>query len=156
MKNKVYQKLLDVIKNELGSFDTLISADNVLGLNVTSEDVINFLEFSNTDKVLSAPIIGNILITEGDVLSVLKIINDLQYNTGEYILYINNDNVGTNTYLVNRANKIYQELGIELVIKIDYSDTYNAYFDSLVSIVGSNIFNSECENDFSNANHVIV
>lgn len=156
MKNKVYQKLLDVIKNELGSFDTLISADNVLGLNVTSEDVINFLEFSNTDKVLSAPIIGNILITEGDVLSVLKIISDLQYNTGEYVLYINNDNVGTNTYLVNRANKIYQELGIELVIKIDYSDNYNAYFDSLVSIVGGNIFNSECETDFSNANHIIV
>lgn len=156
MNNSIYKMLLNKIEEEKESFEMLISADNVLGLNVSSEDVINYLEFSSDDKSLNGPILGNIIITEGDILSILKIINDLKNNTGEYILYINNDNIGTITYLVSRANKIYKELEMDLLIKIDYSDNYNEYLDSLVTVIGSETFIKESELDFSNANHIIV
>lgn len=154
--NSIYKKILEIINAEKEAFDTLISADNVLGLNVTSEDIISYLEFVSDDNSLSGPIIGNVIITEGDILSVLKIINDLKNNTGEYILYINDDNLGTITYLVSRANMIYKEFGLNLIIKIDYSDNYNAYLDTLVTIIGSLEFIEESKLDFSNANHIIV
>lgn len=156
MNNSIYKMLLNKIEEEKESFDMLIDADNVLGLNVSSEDVINYLDFASDDKSLNGPILGNVIITEGDILSILKIINDLKNNKGEYILYINNDNIGTITYLVSRANKIYKELEMDLLIKIDYSDNYNEYLDSLVTVIGSETFIKESELDFSNANHIIV
>jgi len=156
MNNSIYKMLLNKIEEEKESFDMLIDADNVLGLNVSSEDVINYLDFASDDKSLNGPILGNVIITEGDILSILKIINDLKNNKGEYILYINNDNIGTITYLVSRANKIYKELEMDLLIKIDYSDNYNEYLDSLVTVIGSETFIKESELDFNNANHIIV
>lgn len=154
--NNIYKMILDKILNEIEAFNTLISADNVLGLNVTSDEIINYLEFASVGNSLSGPILGNVIITEGDILSILKIINDLSNNTGEYILYINNDNIGTITYLVSRANIIYKELGLDLVIKIDYSNNYNNYIDTLVTIIGSDEFINESKVDFNNANYVIV
>lgn len=156
MINSIYNGLLNMIMAEKENFDVLVSADNVLGLNVTSEDIINYLEFSNGNNSLNSPIIGNVIITEGDILSVLKVINDLKNNTGEYVLYINDDNLGTISYLVGRANRIYKNLGINIIIKIDYSKNYNEYLDTLVTVVGSKEFNKETEFDFSNANHIIV
>lgn len=156
MTSSIYKKLLNMIMAEKNNFDILVSADNVLGLNVSSDDIVNYLEFSNDLNSLSNPIIGNVLITEGDILSVLKIINDLRNNTGEYIIYINDDNLGTISYLVGKANKIYRELEKDISLKIDYSKNYNAYLNTLVTIVGSKEFNKETEKDFSNANHIIV
>lgn len=156
MNNSIYKKLLNKIQEELESFNMLIDADNVLGLNVGVEDIINYLEFASDDNSLNGPILGNIIITEGDILSILKIINDLKNNTGDYILYINNDNIGTNTYLISRGNKIYKDLGINVNIRIDYSDNYNEYLDELVTVIGSEKFIKESEQDFSNANHIIV
>lgn len=152
----VYKRLLEIINNELDSFDTLISADNVLGLNVTTEEIINYLEFASDNYSLNSPIIGNIIITEGDILSVLKILNDLKNYSGEYILYINGDNLGTITYLVSRANMIYRENNLNLLIKIDYSENYNNYLNELVTLIGSETFIEESFDDFSNANKIIV
>ena len=117
---------------------------------------MNYLEFSNDNNTLNGPIIGNNIITEGDILSVLKIINDLQNYSGEYILYINNDNMGSNTYLVSRANKLYKENGLDLYIKIDYSENYNAYINSLVNLIGSEDFVNTSSIDFVNSNKIIV
>lgn len=156
MKISIYKKLLEIINNERESFDTIIEADNSLDLNVTSEDIISYLEFSNDDNTLNGPLVGNIIITEGDILSILKVINDLKNYTGEYILYINNDNVGTITYFIKKVNDIYKELEIELNLTIDYSENYNKYLNELVTVIGSEKFISESEEDFSNANHIIV
>lgn len=156
MKNNIYKKLLDIIVTEKDSFEMLISADNNLGLNVSVEEIMNYLEFSNDNNTLNGPIIGNNIITEGDILSVLKIINDLQNYSGEYILYINNDNMGSNTYLVSRANKLYKENGLDLYIKIDYSENYNAYINSLVNLIGSEDFVNTSSIDFVNSNKIIV
>jgi len=154
MNNNLYKRLLEFISEERESFDMLIEADNTLGLNVTSEDIINFLEFSNdlSKNVLA----GNIIITEGDILSILKLIKDLMYYEGEYTIYINDDNLGTNTYLISRANKIYKELNINVEIKIDYSDNYNSYINNLVTLYGSENFVETANIDFPNANKIIV
>ena len=156
MKNSIYKRLLEFVMEEKEDFDMLISADNVLGLNVSSEDIINFLDFSIFENALNAPILGNVLITEGDILSVLKIIEFLQNYSGEYTIYINEDNLGTNTYLISRANMIYKEYGLELNIKIDYGKNYNQYINSLVTIIGSDNFIKEAKQDFSNANCIVV
>jgi len=154
MNNNLYKRLLEFISEERESFDMLIEADNTLGLNVTCEGIFNFLEFLNdlSKNVLA----GNIIITEGDILSILKLIKDLMYYEGEYTIYINDDNLGTNTYLISRANKIYKELNINVEIKIDYSDNYNSYINNLVTLYGSENFVETANIDFPNANKIIV
>lgn len=152
----IYKRLLEYINNEKESFETLISADNVLGLNVTSEDIFNYLEFHSNGRELNSPIIGNIIITEGDILSVLKIIHDITNYNGEYILYINEDNIGTITYLVSRANMIYKEFSINVNIRLDYNENYNAYVNNLVTIIGSEEFVNTAGDDFPSGNKIVV
>ena len=147
MNNNVYKRLLEIIKSEAADFKTLVDADNIFDLNVTSEDILNFLEFTQAENVLNAPIVGNILITEGDILSVLKIIHDIANYSGRYILYINDDNLG---------NKIYQELNINIILEIDYSKNYNRYLNELVTIIGSEDFVKTASIDFPNANQIII
>ena len=156
MINSVYKKLLDYINSERESFNMLVDADNILGLNVDSEDIISYLEFASDNNSLNGPILGNVIITEGDALSVLKIINDLKTLHGKYVLYINDSNIGTITYLVSRANLCYKDLGLDIIIEIDYSENYNKYLDTLVTVVGSEEFVLESEIDFTNANKIIV
>ena len=52
MNNNVYRRLLEIIKSEEEDFKTLVDADNIFDLNVTSEDILNFLEFTQTENVL--------------------------------------------------------------------------------------------------------
>lgn len=154
--NNVNDRLLEIIREEKEDFDMLINADNVLGLNVTSEDIMDYLEFTTSNNVLTAPIIGNIIITEGDILSVLKIIHNIVNYEGIYILYINEDNLGTNSYLVGRANKIYKELNLNVQLELDYSENYNKHINSLVNLIGSKDFVATASVDFNNANKIIV
>ena len=156
MSNNVYKRLLEIIKSEEEDFKTLVDADNILGLNVTPEDIINYLEFTQDEKVLNDSIIGNILITEGDILTVLKIIHDIVNYSGKYIIHINDDNIGTNTYLVKLANKIYQELNLNVELEIDYSKNYNKYLNELVTIIGSDNFVKTVAMDFPNAKEIII
>lgn len=156
MSYGIYKELLLKITEEINSFQILVDADNVLGLNVSADDIISYLEFFIGREALSSPIVGNILITEGDILSVLKIINDISYQKGEFTLFINNDNVGTITYLVSRANKIYQNMNLNVKINIDYSDNYNNYLNELVNVIGSKDFIETTSKDFSNCNQIIV
>ena len=156
MNNNIYKRLLEIIKGEEEDFKTLVDADNILGLNVTPEDIINYLEFTQDEKVLNDSIIGNILITEGDILTVLKIIHDIVNYSGKYIIHINDDNIGTNTYLVKLANKIYQELNLNVELEIDYSKNYNKYLNELVTIIGSDDFVKTVSYDFPNAKEIII
>ena len=154
--NNVYKRMLEIIKSEEADFKTLVNADNVLGNSVTSEEILNYLEFTQDENVLNAPIVGNILITEGDILSILKIIHNIVNYSGKYIIHINDDNLGTNTYLVKLANKIYQELKVNVVLEIDYSKNYNKYLNELVTIIGSDNFVKTVSYDFPNANQIII
>lgn len=156
MNHNIYRNLLSIIEGEKSSFQTLVDADNTLGLNVSVDDIISYLDFFNGNQALANPLVGNILITEGDILSILKIINDVSYHEGEFTLFINNDNIGTITYLVSRANKIYQDMNLNVKIIIDYSDNYNKYLNELVSVIGSKNFTETAKQDFSNCNQIIV
>ena len=156
MNNNVYKRLLEIIKSEEADFKTLVDADNILGTGVTIEEIINYLEFTSIENVLKDTIIGNVLITEGDILTILKIIHDIVSYSGKYVIHINDDNIGTNTYLVKLANKIYQELNINIVLEIDYSKNYNKYLNELVTIIGSDNFVKTVANDFPNAKEIII
>lgn len=154
--NHFYVELLKFISEEREAFNTLLDTDNTLGLNVTSDDIVNYLEFANNDDIFNSLIIGNVIITEGDILSVLRIIKDIMKYEGEYTLYINEDNPGTITYLITRANLIYKELSLNLSIKIDYSENYNKYLNELVTIIGSEDFVNTASKDFLKANKIIM
>ena len=156
MNNQVFKRLLDCIKNEQDIFEALVSADNSSDLNVNSSEIINYLEFSKEDNALSGPIVGNIIITEGDILSVLRIIHDLILHNGTFTLFINSDNLGTITYLIEKVNKIYQELNVNVTINLDYSKNYNSHLNSLVTIIGSADFVKTASKDFKNPNQLIM
>jgi len=151
-----YSSLLKFISVEREAFNTLVSTDNVLGSNVTAEDIINYLEFSFEEKTLNAPLIGNVIITEGDIISILKILYDIMNYEGKYVIYINEDNAGTITYLVSRANKLYKQYNLNLELDIDYDKNYNKYLDELVTIVGSYKFVSETSKDLKKANKIAM
>lgn len=152
----IYRKLLDYIKDDKEAFDILVNADNSLGLSPTSDDIINFLEFSSSDKTLDGPIVGKIILTEGDVLTTLRVIHDVIFYEGEFTIHINESNVGVNTYLVKRANKIYQSYNLNITLKLDYATNYNAYLNDLVTIIGSEDFVEVAALDFKNANQIIM
>lgn len=152
----IYRKLLDVIKDEEEAFKILVNADDSLGLGATYDDIVCYLEYSLEEKTLKGPIVGNIILTEGDVLSTLKIVHDLVFYEGEFTLFINEMNIGVNTYLIERVNKIYQDYNLDLHITIDYSKNYNNYLENLVTIIGSEDYVKTTMKDFSNPNQIIV
>ena len=156
MNNDIFNYLLNKILEEKNDFELLVEADNILGLNVKSEDIINYLEFNNNEELLNNKIIGNIIITEGDIISVLKIIHDLVYYEGEYLLYINDDNIGTISYLVSRANDLYNKFELNVKININYDDNYNKFLHEQVTIIGSSEFVNTAYIDFDNYQLIVV
>ncbi len=154
--NSLYKRLVDIINSNKEKFLTLINADNRENLNISGEEVLNYLEFFPNEKALKYPIVGTTIITEGDILTILKIIHDIADYEGIYTIFINADNMGTNAYLIKKANEICQQLKINVELKIDYSRNYNAYLTSLVTIIGSQIFVETASLDFDNANKIIT
>ena len=147
MNNLIFLNLLNIINDDIDTFNSLVLYDNALGLGVTTDDITNYLEFDNSDSnILSQNIESNIIITEGNVLSILKIIHDLANYEGDYILYINTENMAINTYLITKVNYIYKELELNVHIILDYSDNYNKYLNNKVTLIGSNDFiNTACK-----------
>lgn len=156
INNGMFIRLLDYIKDDYESFKTLVDTDNNLDLNVKIDNIINYLEFTNEEKLINEEILHNYIITEGDILSILKIIHDIVYYIGDYTLYINGDNIGTITYLVRRANQIYEEYEISVHIDIDYSNNYNKYLNKRVTVIGNNNFIKEISNDFTDSQNIEV
>lgn len=157
MENSFYDRMLDVISGEREAFDILVSADDVNGYGVKSSEIINFLEYSSNEQfMLKDKIFGNILITEGDIMSILLILNDLCSYNGEYLLYINNTNMGTITYLVKVANHIYESVGLNVHLQIEYSKNYNNYINEDVSIVGCEELVMAASKDFNNPKKIII
>ncbi len=154
--NDFYEKLLIKIEDNIDNFKTLISLDNALGNNFNIEDIINFLKFPKDFNFISDKIIGNILITEGDIFTIIKLLQKLSNLEGNYILYINNFNEATNSFLVMISNKIYKEMNKNINITIDYDQNYNKYLNEMVNIIGSEEFVNTAKKDFSHYNEVII
>lgn len=156
MENSLFTKLLEIINNEREDFEILVNADNILGLNVSVDDILNYLEYCFEETTLKVQLKGNIIITDGDILSILKIIHDMIYYEDNYILYINENNMGTIAYLISRVNSILEEFEINTLIKVDYSRNYNKYLDKYVNIVGNENFVNMVKLDFKDYNSIIV
>ncbi len=150
--NEIYNKLLEIINSHKDEFKSIIDLDNKYGFGLTSDEIINFLEFSINEDYLKKEIKTNIIITNGDVYTTLKIIHDLAFETGKYFLFINNNNIASNYYFVSMANKIYENLELDVEIQLDMNLNYNKYLDKEVTLIGSKNFISEAKNDFSKVN----
>ena len=50
------------------------------------------------------------------------------------------------------ANKIYENLELDVEIQLDMNLNYNKYLDKEVTLIGSKNFISEAKNDFSKVN----
>lgn len=152
MNNIIFTKLLEYIYDDEDALTTLLQADQLK----EKDNIIAFLNSCNTSSYLTSPIIGNSILTEGDIYTTLKLINDLALYQGEYTLYINDENKATNAYLVKRANDIYASLGIEVTIIIDFAQNYNNYLGSPVTLIGSEDFVLTSKEDFPYGNYIIV
>ena len=51
-----------------------------------NEKLSKFLKDNTINRFFSSPIIGNIIISDGDVYNTLKIINDLAFLKGNFLL----------------------------------------------------------------------
>ena len=89
MNNGIYSVLLEKITDNEDDVKRLISLDNPLGLGPNYSDMMEYLEFTNIDKVLGDNKFNKVIITEGDILSTLKVIHDLSFWENNYILFIN-------------------------------------------------------------------
>ena len=156
MNNGIYDVLLEYLANDLENFSKLLNLDNPLGLGPTVDDILEYLEFTNTETVLDKEINNKVLITEGDILSVLKIVHDLAFLEGDFLLYINDENKAIISYLIKIVNKIFVDYDLKLRIKIDYDMNYNAYKDTPVTIIGSEEFVNTAGKDFQNKEIIIV
>ncbi len=154
--NEIYNQLLQVINYDREAFDKVVYADNPSGIGINSNDLIEYLEFSINEDYLNHEIKTKVIITNGDVYTTLKIIHDLAFEKGIYILYINDNNVSTNYYFVSMVNKIYEKLNINVNINIDMRKNYNDYLNEEVTIIGSSNFVREAKKDFTKANVIII
>ncbi len=156
MNNGIYDVLLEYLTNDLENFSKLLNLDNPLGLGPTVDDILEYLEFTNTETVLDKEINNKVLITEGDILSVLKIVHDISFLEGDFLLYINAENEAIISYLIKIINKIFIDYDLKLRIKIDYDLNYNAYKDAPVTIIGSEEFVNTAGKDFKNKELILV
>ena len=154
--NEIYNKLLEVISSHPEEFKTVLDADSTEENKLDASDFFDFLEFSINEDYLSKEINTSIIITNGDIYGTLKIIHDLAFKTGNFILFVNENNVATNYYFVTMANMIYENLGLNVHLKIDLNRNYNKYLTKDVTIIGNMEFTREAKVDFPNANLIII
>jgi hypothetical protein len=154
--NNIFIALYNKIANQREDFSVLLNADRIDSVNININDILDFLEFSNDVKNLNGDINNHIIITEGDIMSILRIVHDLANEKGIYILFINDENKAVITYLINSANDLYKKMNIEVEIKIDYSRNYNYYLNDDVTIIGSDEFVNTAKDDFTNYEIIIV
>ena len=150
MSNAVFNYLLKYITKD--KIKDILAYDEV----GSKKDIIAFLTFSETSSYLTSPIIGNTIITDGNIYTTLKIINDVILLHGEFTINISNTNKVLNTYLVKRANDIYQKLNMDIRLFIDYSLSANKYQDKYVTIIGSKAFVIEKKEQLPFANYIII
>lgn len=147
MNNELTKELLKQIDTDRESLNIILENDRIYN-PLKLDDLIRLI-YTNKDSFLTFN--GHTLLTEGEIESIIKIIISLTQHEGNYILFINESNVGTITYLIKKTNKIYETLGINVFIEIDYSKNYNYYMNNHVTLIGSNDFVNTSKHDFLDA-----
>ena len=118
-----------------------------------NEKLSKFLKDNTINRFFSSPIIGNIIICDGDVYNTLKIINDLAFLKGNFIL-LTKGNI--NDYFIKRANNIYQDLNISVTLELKNIEDYSLYLDSYLTIIGNEEFVLKIKDSFKYSNYIIT
>lgn len=150
MSNSVFNNLLNYIQND--NIEDILNYDNINDKN----DIMAFLNASETSTYLTSPIIGHSIISDGNFYTTLKIINDISLLHGEFTLCIGGVNQAINMYLIKRANEIYERLNIDVKIAIDYDFSLNKYKDNYVTIIGREKFVLSLKEKCLYSNYIII
>ena len=118
-----------------------------------NEKLSKFLKDNTINRFFSSPIIGNIIISDGDVYNTLKIINDLAFLKGNFIL-LTKGNI--NDYFIKRANNIYQDLNLNVSLELKNIEDYSLYLDSYLTIIGNEEFVLRIKDSFKYSNYIIT
>lgn len=154
--NEIYKRLLEIISKHPLEFKSVLDADSTKENKLDASDFFDYLEFSVNEEYLSKEINTSIIITNGDVYVTLKVIHDLAFKSGNFIIFINENNAATNYYFVTMANKIYEDLELDVHIKIDLNRNYNSYITKEVTLIGNEKFINEAKNDFEKCNYIVL
>lgn len=118
-----------------------------------NEKLSKFLKDNTINRFFSSPIIGNIIISDGDVYNTLKIINDLAFLKGNFLL-LTKGNI--NDYFIKRANNIYQDLNLNVSLELKNIEDYSLYLDSYLTIIGNEEFVLKIKDSFKYSNYIIT
>ena len=118
-----------------------------------NEKLSKFLKDNTINRFFSSPIIGNIIISDGDVYNTLKIINDLAFLKGNFLL-LTKGNI--NDYFIKRANNIYQDLNLNVSLELKNIEDYSLYLDSYLTIIGNEEFVLRIKDSFKYSNYIIT
>ena len=118
-----------------------------------NEKLSKFLKDNTINRFFSSPIIGNIIISDGDVYNTLKIINDLAFLKGNFLL-LTKGNI--NDYFIKRANNIYQDLNLNVSLEFKNIEDYSLYLDSYLTIIGNEEFVLRIKDSFKYSNYIIT
>lgn len=118
-----------------------------------NEKLSKFLKDNTINRFFSSPIIGNIIISDGDVYNTLKVINDLAFLKGNFLL-LTKGNI--NDYFIKRANNIYQDLNLNVSLELKNIEDYSLYLDSYLTIIGNEEFVLRIKDSFKYSNYIIT
>ncbi len=149
MNNPVFNKLIQYLV--LDDIEKLKDEDDF-----SKEEILAFLQESNTSSYLTSPIIGNTIITDGNLYTTLKIINDLALEQGSFVLLTSKNHEKINNYLVKRAEEIYKALSINVSLTIYIVISYNDYIDRFLTLIGNENFVLSGKKLFPYCNYIIV
>lgn len=149
MNNPVFNKLMQYLV--LDDITKLKDQEDF-----TKEELLAFLQESNTSSYLTSPIIGNTIITDGNLYTTLKIINDLALQQGSFVLLTSKNNERLNNYLVSRACEIYKSLNIDVSLTIYMVQSYDSYIDHYLTLIGNENFVLKGKSLFPYCNYIII
>lgn len=135
----------------------------VMGYSYDISSLFNLIEKYQSDEVdiyqfdLVSKVV--LIITEGDPLISLKLIISNIILNKKVVLFINNNFVGINTFLINKMTNLKINYNLNSEIYLDINNNYNKYikvenkFDEIIYIGKQEAF-EKIKKDFNNLKYI--
>lgn len=123
----------------------LIKLDNKINhSNIKYDDLYELL--LNSEKLPFKVDEDILFITEGEPIYTIAILKSILYSKKKYILFVNQNYLGINKWLIARYN---ESVGFSQVY-LDCNNNYNKYFKTELKVIplGEKVFIDEIYNDF--------
>ncbi len=137
-------------------FDIMGYSDSINNINYLIEnfkiDDLDLYNLNPESKIL-------FVITDGQPLITLKVVLSNIYQNKKIVLFINNNFVGVNTFLINKYTKIKIKYDLNGEMFLENSQSYNKYialaekFDEILFIGEEEMYN-EIKKDFNNIKYI--